>query len=104
MNLDLLRSFCAVVEHGSLNQAAERLRVSQSTLTRQMQALEAEVGGRLLERSKSGVALTAAGYALHGRIGPLLVSFDEAIHETRRIARGKSTSLRVGYMTSAAAQ
>jgi DNA-binding transcriptional LysR family regulator len=102
VNLELLRTFLSVVEHGSLNKAAERMRVSQSTLTRQMQSLEQEMGGRLLERSKTGVALTAAGYALHERVGPLLVSFDEALRETRTIARGKSATLRLGYTMSAA--
>lgn len=103
MNLDLLRSFLAIVEDGSLNKAAERLRVSQSTLTRQMQTLEDEVGGRLLERSKTGVALTAAGYTLHDRARPLLNAFDAALVETRKVARGKSSQLRLGYMMSAAA-
>ncbi|HEY9250034.1 MAG TPA: LysR family transcriptional regulator, partial [Rariglobus sp.] len=59
-----MKSFFAIVEQGSLNKAAERLRVSQSTLTRQMQSLEQEVGGALLERSPGGVALTATGHAL----------------------------------------
>ena len=104
VNLDLLRSFFAVVEHGSLNQAAERLRVSQSTLTRQMHALEDEVGGRLLERSKSGVALTAAGYALHDGAKPALAAIDAVIEETRKVARGKSARLRIGYVASAASQ
>lgn len=49
MNLDVLKSFAAIADSGSLNKAAERMRVSQSTLTRQMQSLEQEIGGRLLE-------------------------------------------------------
>lgn len=103
MNLDLLRSYFAVVESGSLNRAAERLRVSQSTLTRQVQALEREVGGALLERGSSGVSPTAAGHLLAERLRPWLVEFDEAMAEVRRRARGQSASLRVGYLMSAAA-
>ena len=102
MNLDLLRSFFAVAELGSLGKAAERLRVSQSTLTRQMQALEHDVGGRLLERSHSGVALTSAGHALFAGMTPVLSKFDAVFDETRRRARGQSGSLRVGYLMSAA--
>jgi DNA-binding transcriptional LysR family regulator len=64
VNLDVLRSFFAICDFGSLSKAAEQLHVSQSTLTRQMQALEAEIGGQLLERGHRGVALTAAGHAL----------------------------------------
>lgn len=104
MNLDLLRSFLAVVEHGSLNRAAERLRVSQSTLTRQMRALEQETGGAIFERSPSGVALTAVGHALLAGMKPLLEKFDHAMADVRRRARGQSASLRVGYMPSAAAE
>lgn len=102
MNIDLLRSFFAIVECGSLNKAAERLRVSQSTLTRQMQALEQETGGALLERGPGGVALTAAGHALLEGMRPVLTDFDAALAAVRRQARGQSAELRVGYLMSAA--
>lgn len=104
MNLDLLRSFFAIVEHGSLNRAAERLHVSQSTLTRQMQSLEQEVGGQLLERSTSGVAITAAGHALAEGMRPVLVSFDAALATARARARGRSALLRIGYLMSLAGE
>lgn len=42
MNLDLLRSFFAIAEFGSMSKTAEQLHVSQSRLTRQMQTLESE--------------------------------------------------------------
>ncbi len=102
LNLDLLRSFFAIVEQGSLNKAAERLRVSQSTLTRQMQALEQEVGGPLLERSPGGVALTATGRALLDGAKPVLEKFDVVLAGVRQRARGQSADLRIGYVMSAA--
>lgn len=91
------------MELGSLNKAAERLRVSQSTLTRQMQALEQEVGGPLLERSPGGVALTATGHALLDGAKPVLEQFDAVMAGVRQRARGQSADLRVGYLMSAAA-
>lgn len=103
VNLDLLRSFFAIIEHGSFNKAAERLRVSQSTLTRQMQTLEHAIGGRLFERATTGVALTASGHGLADGIRPVLATFDRVIADVRVLARGKSTHLRVGYLVSAAA-
>ena len=103
VNLDLLRSFFSIIEHGSLNKAAERLRVSQSTLTRQMHSLENEIGGRLFERETTGVALTASGHALADGIRPVLAQFDSVIADVRSRAHGKSTQLRVGYLPSAAA-
>jgi DNA-binding transcriptional LysR family regulator len=102
VNLDLLRSFFAIVEHGSLNKAAERLRVSQSTLTRQVHALEHTVGGRLFERETTGVALTATGHALADGMRPVLGKFDAVLDDTRKLARGQSAKLRVGYLMSAA--
>lgn len=101
MNTDLLHSFFAVVEQGSLNRAAARRQVSQSTLTRQMQALEHEVGGPLFERSPSGIALTAAGHRLADNMRSALGSFEAALEDVRRCARGQRTTLRIGYVLSA---
>lgn len=103
MNLDLVRSFFSIVEHGSLNKAAERLRLSQSTLTRQMQALEHGIGGRLFERGTTGVGLTAAGHKFAVGMRPVLAQFDAVVEETRNLACGKRDQLRIGYMASAAA-
>lgn len=101
VNTDLLHSFFAVVEHGSMNRAADRRHVSQSTLTRQMQALEHEVGGPLFERSPSGIALTATGHRLADNMRTALTAFDAALDDARKCARGQRTTLRIGYVLSA---
>ncbi len=103
MNLDLIRTFFSIIEHGSLNKAAERQRLSQSTLTRQLHALEHAIGGRVFERGTTGVALTAAGHALAEGMRPVLSAFDAAIESTRNLACGKRDQIRVGYLMSAAA-
>lgn len=102
MNLDLLRSFFAISEFGSMSQAAEQLHVAQSTLTRQMQTLEAEIGGQLLERGSSGVDLTVAGHALRDGMRPIVAQAELVISETRKLARGQTASVRIGYLWSAA--
>ncbi len=104
VNLDLLRSFFAITEFGSMSKAAEQLHVSQSTLTRQMQTLEAEIGGQLLERSHGGVALTAAGHVLLEGMRPVVARADIVTSEARKLARGQSSSVRVGYLRSAASE
>ncbi|ATC66171.1 LysR family transcriptional regulator [Nibricoccus aquaticus] len=104
MNLDLLRSFFAICEFGSLSKAAEQLHVSQSTLTRQVQTLENEIGGQLLERGHSGVALTAAGHALLEGMRPVVANADIVVSEVRKLARGQKASLRIGYLMSAAGE
>lgn len=100
--LTQLRSFLAVIEEGSINRAATRLRMSQPALTRQIQALENEIGGRLLDRTAAGVSPTDAGHALVASITPVLTAYDGAFAAARRLARGQREQLRVGYLGSAA--
>ena len=99
-----IRSFLAVVEEGSLHRAAARLRISQPALSRQMQALEHELGGRLLERMAAGVRPTAGGQALAKRMSAVLASYDLAITDTRRALRGDTDQLRIGYIAAPAQQ
>lgn len=72
MELRHLRYFLAVAEFGSLNRAAAHLLVAQPSLSRQIRALEHELGRALLTRSARGVALTPAGAALVGHARQLL--------------------------------
>jgi LysR family nitrogen assimilation transcriptional regulator len=65
MDLRKIRYFSAVVEHRTLSAAAQALRVSQPTLTRQVQALEQEFGTPLFVRHGRGVAATEAGRRLY---------------------------------------
>jgi len=98
----LIRSFLAVVEEGSLNRAAARLRMSQPALSRQMQALEQEVGGLLLERTSAGVRPTDAGYALVAAMQPIMAQYEAALAQVRTLAGGQSEQLRIGYLVSMA--
>jgi DNA-binding transcriptional LysR family regulator len=96
--LQQIRSFLTVVEEGSLCRAAARLRISQPALSRQMQALEHELGGRLLERMATGVSPTTGGQTLAKRMGALLVSYDLAMRDTRRALRGETDQVRIAYL------
>lgn len=68
---DLLRTFAAVARHSSLTAAAEALAVSQSTVSRQLNRLEQQVGGQLLVRG-SPVTLTDQGLVLERAVGPMV--------------------------------
>ena len=102
--LEKLRLFLVILEEGSLRRAADRLRISQSAITRQMQSLEHELGGRILERTSAGVRPTNGGQALAERAKTLLADYDSAMAEVRRLNRGESERLRIGYMASAVQQ
>lgn len=97
-----LKSFLAVVEEGSLHRAASRLSISQSSLSRQMQALEHEMGGKLLQRTSTGVTPTNAGLVLSEKAGSLLKDYETMHSQVRRQLRGESDLLRIGYIGSAA--
>ena len=99
--LEKIRLFLVVLEEGSLRRAAARLRISQSAITRQMQSLELDLGGRVLERTSAGVRPTNGGQALAERAKTLLADYDSTMAEVRRLNRGESERLRIGYIASA---
>src|SRR3984885_13643245 len=100
MELRHLRYFIAVAEAGSLTlAAAKRLNTAQPSLSRQIRALEEEVGARLIARSVHGVELTPAGRAFldHAR---LAVTQAEAAKEAaRKAAQPTKTSLALGFLS-----
>ena len=93
-----------VVEEGSLRRAAERAHISQSAVTRQIQMLEHDLGGRILERTSSGVRPTTGGYTLAQKAKLLLADYDSTMSDVRRLVRGEGDQLRIGYLASAGQQ
>ncbi|GAA5115494.1 LysR family transcriptional regulator [Luteolibacter yonseiensis] len=100
--IDRVRALLTVIEEGSVNRAAVRLRITQPALSRQMKLLESEVGGKLLERETSGVKPTGLGHTLVKVMRPVIDSYEAALAEVRRQARGSGSELRVGFLISAA--
>jgi DNA-binding transcriptional LysR family regulator len=98
--LEALRFFLVILDEGSLRRAAKRLHISQPALTRQMQLLEHDLGGRLLERTSAGVRPTGEGHTLAEKARALLGYYDSTMAEARRMVRGESDQLRVGYLAS----
>lgn len=99
--LEKLRLFLVVLEEGSFRRAGDRLRISQSAITRQMQALELDLGARVLVRTSAGVRPTNGGQVLAGRAKALLADFDATMAEVRRLNGEESERLRIGYLASA---
>jgi DNA-binding transcriptional LysR family regulator len=96
------RYFIAVAEERHFGRAARRLGIAQPPLSRQIQALEAELGVQLFERSRRMVELTSAGQSLLGHARSIFQTVDLALHEASRAARGEVGRLAVGYPSSVA--
>ena len=98
MDLDLrkVRYFVAVANTLHFGRAADELHIAQPVLSRQIRALEKELGTPLLTRDSHGVALTDAGRQLLSDAGPLLTAADAARHRVSVAARG-SQRLTVGF-------
>ncbi len=99
--IEKLRLFLVILEEGSLRRAAERLHISQSAITRQIQLLEHDLGGRVLERTSTGVRPTNGGHTLAEKARSLLADYDLVMAKVRRLVRGESDRLRIGYVASA---
>jgi DNA-binding transcriptional LysR family regulator len=85
MTFRQLEYLVAVVDEGSFGRAAQRLYVSQPTLSQQVRALEAEIGGPLLERLARGVRATAAGEALLPAARAALAATERARRSARMV-------------------
>jgi DNA-binding transcriptional LysR family regulator len=97
VELRQLRYFVAVAEELHFGRAAERLRMSQSPLSRAIRELERELGMVLFVRTTRRVELTPAGFVLLERSRRALAEIDGAIVEAQRSARAEADVLEVGY-------
>jgi DNA-binding transcriptional LysR family regulator len=101
MELRQLRYFVAVAETGNISRAAQKIFLTQPALSRQIKALEDEIGQCLQERQAHSVRLTPAGEALLREARELLQHADQMLERVR--AAGRGVRLRVGYAPSLAA-
>jgi DNA-binding transcriptional LysR family regulator len=97
LTLDQVRCFVAVAEELHFGRAAERLKMTQPPLSRQIQKLEHGVGARLVERDNRHVALTLAGQAFLEDAYRLLNTVDQAVDQARRVEAGSAGTLRLGF-------
>ena len=96
MNFRHLRAFVTIVDIGGFARAAARLNVSQPALSRQIHALEAELGVPLFDRIGRRVQLTSEGEDLLRRSRRLLAEADSLGERARSLKSGETGILRVG--------
>ncbi|MEU1414975.1 LysR substrate-binding domain-containing protein [Streptomyces sp. NPDC005731] len=103
MDLDLrkLRYFVAVADQLHFGRAADELHIAQPVLSRQIRALEQDLGASLFTRDRHGVELTDAGRQLLAEAGPLLASTHAVRRRVSAAASGKRR-LMVGFRAGVA--
>jgi DNA-binding transcriptional LysR family regulator len=99
--LRLIRYFVAVAETGNVTRAAERLHVSQPSLSAAVKQLESQLGVELLTREARRVTITPAGELLLRRGRDLLTEAEAVAEEVRAHAAASPARLRLGLSPTA---
>ncbi|AGF76098.1 LysR family transcriptional regulator [Bartonella vinsonii] len=95
LDWDKLRVFHAVAEAGSFTHAAQKLYLSQSAISRQVSALEQEVGVSLFQRHARGLILTEQGEILYRTTHEVLMKLESARSQLSESCEKPTGSLRV---------
>jgi len=101
IELRQLRYFIAVAEELHFGRAALRLHMTQPPLSQAIQALEAQIGTPLFQRTRRSVALTPAGHALLPEAMRLLQQVNNLPALAQKAASGASGSLSIGFVSIA---
>lgn len=93
-----IKYFQAVVRCGSFTEAAEECYISQLAISQQIQALEQELGIKLLDRKNRKFSVTSAGEYFYNKSLVLTADFEKLCRETARIAHEDDPQLCIGYL------
>lgn len=99
-----LQLFAAVAEHGTITAAAQAMSLSLAAASTRLKTLEHRVGATLLERSKVGAAVTAAGRALLRQAHRVLAELDALHVEMSAFGRGLRGTVRLLCNTATLAE
>jgi LysR family transcriptional regulator, hydrogen peroxide-inducible genes activator len=103
METHQIRYFLAVSQTGRFTQAAKQCNVSQPSLSIQIAKLEEELGGRLFERDKKGVRLTARGEMFLPRANVILGEMESARKEVEALSNLSMGSVTLGCLPTTGA-
>ncbi|KGR79156.1 LysR family transcriptional regulator [Ureibacillus manganicus] len=99
MDIRQLRYFIAIVEERKISAAAKRLHMSQPPLSQQLQAMEKELGSKLVERSGKYLEVTEAGSTLYKNALEITQLMEETKSEVMEVGRGLNGKLTIGVNT-----
>ena len=102
VNLKRFAYWLAVVDEGSFTRVAGRLHIAQPSLSQQVRALEAELGGQLIERLPGAIRLTAAGKAFLPEARSAVLSADRAVRSARAALKLETGELEIATVRSIA--
>ena len=97
MNIQNLISFTIAAKHLSFTKAAEECFIAQSAISRQIAAIEEELGITLFIRSKIKMQLTPAGEVFNKEILNILQRYNSAVYLARDIESGYKETLSIGF-------
>lgn len=98
MRLEDLQAFLAVAEQGNLHRASASLGLTASALSKTLARLEAAVGMRLVERTGTGVVLTAAGASLRAHAGRVALAMGDLHSDLGEQRQARAGTVRVGVL------
>jgi DNA-binding transcriptional LysR family regulator len=93
-----LRIFLALAEELHFGRTAERLGISQPTVSEAVRALESRLGVRLFDRTSRRVGLTSAGEGFRDSLAPVLAALERTLTRTADVSGDVSGRLRVGFV------
>ena len=96
MDLRKLEAFLTVANTGKYTDAAEKLFVSQSSLSKQMAQMERELGVKLFKKTRNGVELTQAGFDFYSYVRKMLPEYHRAVDRLQMYREGGTYPLRIG--------
>ncbi|ASN06191.1 LysR family transcriptional regulator [Virgibacillus necropolis] len=99
-HLQHLYYFVTVIDHSTFTAAAEKVHISQPSLSTSIKKLEKELGFTLLDRSKRELKLTKEGKILYQEAKKLLIHFDHVSDEMNRLKKEGPLELSVGIIES----
>jgi len=103
MNIKHLEHLLAMADWGSFSRAAEKLFITQSALSRSIQSLESELGGKVLDRIGKRNELTPLGMDVVARARHIVRDAAELRHSVKLLQDGVATTIRVGMGSGPAA-
>ncbi len=101
MRMNYLREFATLVETESYTAAAKRLYLTQSALSKHIDALEKELDAVLFKRTGTGLSLTRAGKVFYEDAQTILNDYQRALNRLEAVKHERDELIRVGYLRDA---